>query len=183
MACDCIRSLEERTKEKTTTENPTWKIIEHSFANKALFFDKDAVIKIIVPIEVDYKFTKKNGELSRLNHAKVNMMATYCPFCGKAYEKVEVEDNPDTIFDLVQKLNHTEGLKSIEAKMFVMIHSNGDPNLLTIWSDVKGLKRPVAVGIELHVVVAVLETLTRLYTESPTVLDITKYDWRNYDGL
>lgn len=86
MSCDCIRSIEERVKEKTTTKNPTWKIIRHAFADKALFFGKDAVTKITVPIEIDYKFTKKNGELSRLNHSRVNMMATFCPFCGKEYE-------------------------------------------------------------------------------------------------
>lgn len=95
MACNCIKDIETRVLDKTKSENPTWVVREDGFENKALFFGKDAVIKLILPIEIDYRVPKKDGNLSIMRHHKVKMMATYCPFCGVLYEPEQKEETTD----------------------------------------------------------------------------------------
>lgn len=78
MACNCINNIEERLKAQYG---------ETACVNKG--YMSDGTIRAIV--EGLYHKTKRNGDHEQ-KWTEINLLATYCPFCGKPYEEKKKED-------------------------------------------------------------------------------------------
>lgn len=166
MACNCIETSKEKILAKLAEMHPDWTITESDYENQIFPFSEEnnSIQPIILThhFGFTYTFKKVNGEDSKPRTDYISINPTYCGFCGKKFVE-EAEDDPDTIFDHVRKLNAISAKKD-GSKFTVLLHSNGSPNTLTIWLHMGELKRSIAVGLERSVIVSILKTLTDLYS-------------------
>ncbi len=83
--CTCISknsaALIERIKAGHKENN--FKLISSRFDHESIFPNH----RIYMPFKYQYTFTKKDGSTSRTTTKHVNVMFTYCPFCGGKFPK------------------------------------------------------------------------------------------------
>lgn len=75
MACDCIKNFEKLLKEKLN---------DSAIVNSAMM--ENGTIRVVV--NGMYHKKNKKGQYQQ-KYTNVNLLAKYCPFCGKPYDKKE----------------------------------------------------------------------------------------------
>jgi hypothetical protein len=82
--CNCIKEVEKKTSEflKNKIGDKIGTIISEEFESKSMLIDDGKWI-LSLPFRLEYYRKKKDGtsETKVLTHT-VNIMPTYCPFCG-----------------------------------------------------------------------------------------------------
>jgi len=84
--CDCLKTFLAKITENlkgqlSEKESATFRA---EWQNAALIFEGNAmVMKVSVPVAYNYQRFKKSGEPHKnLTRDTVNMLMSYCPFCG-----------------------------------------------------------------------------------------------------
>lgn len=83
--CNCRQEIEKKLLKKFQEESPEAK--EHSveLMGYALIFGDTLKLKGCMPIKQLAQFPLKKGGFKK-KEVKLNMMFTYCPFCGVKYD-------------------------------------------------------------------------------------------------
>ena len=82
--CDCVEHLESLCKTKYLENHP--KVVDPfvEFESKSINLT-DGTVKLCAPVIIQYQAGK------RAKHDRINMMFTYCPFCGEDLSKSKKE--------------------------------------------------------------------------------------------
>lgn len=84
--CDCIANLENQAKEKMGEQLPN--IQRAGFIHKSWMVTGPVQGTVLSqPIEIDYVSTTKKGK-EQTKTRIINIVPSYCPFCGENLEKV-----------------------------------------------------------------------------------------------
>jgi len=86
--CQCIERIESATMDRLKEKHPERKLIEEGdsgeIQNQSFMLDGSGT-KLYVPLKYRYTFTKKDGSESAERSDTVNILFTFCPFCGTKY--------------------------------------------------------------------------------------------------
>lgn len=81
--CSCIKTVKERIKSEVAEKNPDYSNLEiHNVTcdGEAWVFTKSGTVSgLSIP------FTAYHKPIGRKKSTQINMVARYCPFCGKEY--------------------------------------------------------------------------------------------------
>ncbi|MEG2412880.1 MAG: hypothetical protein RSA29_10380 [Clostridium sp.] len=84
MACNCIAEIKERLKDKLRKDDEyQGKDISLNINNLAWLFKGGQRMYSVV--EISYPWVTKTGK-DRVNKSSVNIVYSYCPFCGNKIE-------------------------------------------------------------------------------------------------
>lgn len=85
--CNCMESIKKQVEEKFQEREDIEKVNKVSLENTALMFTEGGCqSQFYSPMVIEYDYKNKKGEIKHKKE-KANMGYTYCPFCGKKYEK------------------------------------------------------------------------------------------------
>ncbi len=85
--CNCMKEIEDRVKEKYSLKLPG--INSVGFANKSIILEGTVQGTVLAqPIHVEYMVIGKFGR-QRTRTKTLNMIPSYCPFCGEKLKKEE----------------------------------------------------------------------------------------------
>lgn len=82
--CDCRTRIEEKLLNKFRDDAPEATGHGAKLTGYALIFGETVTEKGCMPIEHTAKFPLKKGGVKEKTQ-KINIMFTYCPFCGEKY--------------------------------------------------------------------------------------------------
>ncbi|MGE4545807.1 MAG: hypothetical protein AB7D06_17075 [Pedobacter sp.] len=82
--CDCRKTIEKKLLDKFRQDAPEAKDHTSKLTGYAFIFGESVMEKGVMPIEQTAKFPLKKGGMKE-RKIKINMMFTYCPFCGEKY--------------------------------------------------------------------------------------------------
>jgi len=85
--CNCIREVEERTKNNLAENNEDYKyktITKVSIQNISIIFDCKNSLQLFSPVKIEYDVLNKKDILMHKKE-EVSFIYKYCPFCGEKY--------------------------------------------------------------------------------------------------
>jgi hypothetical protein len=82
--CNCLSETIQRVKSELPEKNRTFanlNITNASFDNECIIFESG------VPTQLCYPITIKHDPIGRKKQTTINMLGSFCPFCGEAIKK------------------------------------------------------------------------------------------------
>lgn len=87
--CNCLNDMEKAAFEQLSKNDKYLNVSNVEFAKKSYVFSENVGPGIQTSVELEVHHEHKNGKPKK---SKVNVMFTYCPFCGQKWRK-DKEDN------------------------------------------------------------------------------------------
>jgi hypothetical protein len=89
MKCNCLKDLTDKIASELPTKNAEFanlKITSVSFDGEAILFDSKS------PTQLSYAVTIEHEPIGRKKQTKINILGSYCPFCGVSLKEEAAHD-------------------------------------------------------------------------------------------
>lgn len=87
--CECMTKVVERAKEhiENSPREKGFKLIDIGWKDQGLILGSPSRMSLYYEMKYEYTFTKSNGDTSSPKSKSINIMLTFCPFCGEKIDK------------------------------------------------------------------------------------------------